>query len=349
MTRRLFLWLFLTGIGFKATAQESVFQVAKIWDHANDNAFTDLARYEEKFYCTFREADSHIIDPSGVDGKIRVLVSDDGKKWRSFALFSMKGKDLRDPKLSRTPDGRLMLLTGASDWDKTRDKHLRGSEPYVAFLDGETGKFSAFQPVKLDEKIRSPYNWLWRVTWWRGAGYGVVYRTGGDHTFEKAAYLMKTTNGVDYSLVTKLDVPTVDSPNESAIAFTRSDEMVVLVRSDGNTNDGFIGRTVKPYTQWTWTKTVRFGGPAIIPYTDDQFVVVSRSYHYEKNHTTLYRLGRDNRLDAVTELPSHRDCAYAGMVFYDNKLWISYYSSHEGRASIYMATAPVSYIGHHRW
>lgn len=42
-------------------SQETVFRVAKIWDHANHNAFTDLIRHEGKFYCTFREADSHLI------------------------------------------------------------------------------------------------------------------------------------------------------------------------------------------------------------------------------------------------------------------------------------------------
>lgn len=339
----------LVGITFSAFSQESEFSVIKIWDHANHNAFTDLARYEEKFYCTFREADSHSIDPSGVDGKIRVLVSTDGKKWDSFALFSMPGKDLRDPKLSCTPDGRLMLLAGASDWDKTKEKHLKGCQTHVAFLENETGRFSALHPIRFDEDLRSGFNWLWRVTWWRGVGYGVVYRPGKNNSDEKKTYLVKTTNGVEYSLVTRLEIPDAEFPNESAIAFTRNDEMVILVRSDGKVSEGFIGRSVKPYTRWGWTKTVRLGGPAIIPYTDDQFVVVSRSYHYEKNHTTLYRVDPDNKLDAVTELPSHRDCAYAGMVFYDNKLWISYYSSHEGRASIYLATVPVSYIGHHRW
>jgi hypothetical protein len=36
-------------------------------------------------------------------------------------------------------------------------------------------------------------------------------------------------------------------------------------------------------------------------------------------------------------LPSGGDTSYAGMVWRENLLWLSYYSSHEDHASIYLA------------
>ena len=36
-------------------------------------------------------------------------------------------------------------------------------------------------------------------------------------------------------------------------------------------------------------------------------------------------------------LPSGGDTSYAGMVWHDDFLWMSYYSSHEGGTSIYLA------------
>ena len=83
-----------------------VVSVAKIWDHGRHNAFTDLARWRGKWYCTFREADGHV----GGDGKIRVLESGDGRAWEPAALIAEEGIDLRDPKLSVTPDDRLMIV-----------------------------------------------------------------------------------------------------------------------------------------------------------------------------------------------------------------------------------------------
>ncbi len=37
------------------------------------------------------------------------------------------------------------------------------------------------------------------------------------------------------------------------------------------------------------------------------------------------------------QLPSGGDTSYAGMAWHDGLLWISYYSSHEGKANIYLA------------
>ena len=36
-------------------------------------------------------------------------------------------------------------------------------------------------------------------------------------------------------------------------------------------------------------------------------------------------------------LPSGGDCSYPGIVWHDGLLWLSYYSSHEGKTSIYLA------------
>jgi len=39
----------------------------------------------------------------------------------------------------------------------------------------------------------------------------------------------------------------------------------------------------------------------------------------------------------LTKLPSGGDTSYPGMVWHNNMLYISYYSSHEGKTSIYLA------------
>jgi hypothetical protein len=36
-------------------------------------------------------------------------------------------------------------------------------------------------------------------------------------------------------------------------------------------------------------------------------------------------------------LPSGGDCSYPGLVWHDGLLWTSYYSTHEGKTSIYLA------------
>ncbi len=135
--------------------------VTKIWDAGKHNAFTDLIRWRDRWYCSFRESDAHV----GGDGKLRVLTSVNGNQWESIALLSEAGIDLRDPKLSITPDDRLMIVAGGSVYE---GKKLVGRQPRVAFSkDGK--EWTATQRI-LDEG-----DWLWRVTWHQGRAYGISY------------------------------------------------------------------------------------------------------------------------------------------------------------------------------
>src|SRR3954452_17349812 len=71
-------------------------EVRKLWDKGRHNAFTDLIRYKDRWFCTFREGAAHV----SPDGALRILTSTDGKEWQSAALVRSATADLRDPKLS---------------------------------------------------------------------------------------------------------------------------------------------------------------------------------------------------------------------------------------------------------
>ena len=145
-------------------AGPEVVSVEKIWDKGKHNAFTDLIRWHDQWYCTFREADAHV----GGDGQLRVLESTDGKTWTSVALIAEPGIDLRDPKLSITPDDRLMIVAGGSVYE---GKTLKGMQPRVTFSK-DARAWTAPQ------RVLSEGEWLWRVTWYDGTAYGVSYRAG---------------------------------------------------------------------------------------------------------------------------------------------------------------------------
>ena len=79
MTRRiamvaLFASMWISA-GIPAPASEpEIVSVRKIWDGGEHNAFTDLIRFQDRWWCTFREAKDH--GPS--HGQVRVIVSTDG-------------------------------------------------------------------------------------------------------------------------------------------------------------------------------------------------------------------------------------------------------------------------------
>jgi len=325
-----------------------VLEVRKIWDQAPHNAFTDLIAHKGKFYCTFREGGGHVPWPSNINGTIRILESDDGERWQSLALISKDEYDLRDPKLSVMPDGKIMILMGGSRYNNFTSEIL-GRLTHVSFFDPRTGTITEPAPVKIDPKVASGNDWLWRVTWHKGNGYGVVTRLSYVNNVKtlQEVFLIKTTNGVDYALIADLGLtgdPGLRAfPHEATVCFTPDDSMLILIPRLGT---GYLGCSVPPYREWTWSDTgKRLGGSNIIHYKGDKYIVATRSFQYEGDpHTAVYATSPNGKFKCVTELPSHGDTSYPGLLIKDNLLWVSYYSSHEGKTSIYLAKIPVSYV-----
>ena len=346
---RIFLALagLLMGAASSAAKEPELISVQKIWDQGRHNAFTDLIRFGDRWYCTFREAEDHV----GGDGGIRVIVSSDGDRWESAALVTEKGIDLRDPKLSITADGRLMLVMGGSVYEGT--KILKGKQPRVAFSkDGR--QWTA------PERVLEEGEWLWRVTWHDGRCYGVSYNST---TTAKAAAskekpadewglkLVVSDDGVKYETITQLEVP--GRPNETTLRFLSTGDLVALVRREGGNTMGWIGVSRAPYTKWKWNETsMRLGGPDFIELPSGALWAGTREYlgvlkpeGAKKGASTVLARMTLEDLKPVLLLPSGGDTSYPGLVWHDGLLWMSYYSSHEGKTSIYLAKIRVGEKG----
>lgn len=311
--------------------------VKKIWSNGIHNAFPSIIEFKGKYYCSFREGETHIFDSQGnAEGKVRIIASADGEEWESVALLSKPEYDLRDPKLSITPDGKLMVIIGGSIY---KNKELKGRIPQVSFsADGKT--FSAPIPTRIDKKVKSGMDWLWRVCWNDKTGYVVNYELVNKD--EAKIALLKTTDGVDYKLVTKIDIP--DFPNETTVRVMPDKEMLMMVRQERGDQMGLWGRSYPPYTQWTFTKMdMRLGGPDFIPLADDLLVAGSRSHAVEANPQTLIMTGsRDGNFISKIILPSGKDNSYPGFLVVGDELWVCYYSSHESEfANMYLAKIPL--------
>lgn len=301
-----------------ASAQEIIHQ-AKIWDQAPHNAFTDLIRYRERLICVFREGSRHV----SPDGAIRVLSSRDGREWTSAALIRSADGDLRDPHLSITPKGDLMLVAAAALIPGGPHRHQT-----YAWFSRDGSRWTG--PVAIGE----PDYWLWRVVWHKSKAYGVGYPTGGE---ARAARLYVSTDGRKFqSLVDAL--PVEGRPNESAIVFQRDSKMLILLRRDTDPNSALLLSAAPPYRTWhARDLSVRIGGPQLLLLPDGKLLAAGRFYE-GKPHTALAWLDTDSdSLAQFLALPSGGDTSYPGLVLDDGHVWVSYYSSHEGKTAIYGA------------
>jgi hypothetical protein len=331
-----------------------------IWDGAHNNSFADMVRFENKWYVCVREAASHGVPG---DGKARVIRSDGaGKriqdwKWESVAYLDYEDSthdnwDVRDPKLSVTPDGRLMLCAAAAPLDSKfeRQNFVWFSKDGTDWTDGP-------------HKIGQDNWWMWRVFWHPdGTAYGSDF---GDVTvfprdkspqgwpakgprgwaarLQRSRFPAKTDSGLDFQVHATLAV----NATEAGLVFRRDGSAVMLSRNDNNTNWRYIiGVSEKgDYTKWTTREQTdaRLGGPALLELPDGNIVVASRVFNKSKKtgprcRTRICWLDTDGfELVRLLTLPGGGDTGYPGMLWHDGHLWVVYYSGNANRTKVYLA------------
>lgn len=291
----------------------------RIWNEAPHNAFTDLLYHRGYWWCVFREASHHLT----LDGTLRVLRSADGEHWASAALLHWEIADLRDGKLSVCPDGRLMINAGAALHDRSSHSHIS-----VVFFSEDGEQWSG------PHTVGEPNFWIWKMAWATGGAYGIGYRCGGD---PRTLRLYHSPDGRQF---TQLDanLPDAANPTEAALTVDANQTLWCLLRRNHGT--GLLGRASAPYTDWQWQDTgAPLGGPAILCLPDGTLLGACRLVD-EAVRTSLVELDADTgQLSEILHLPSGGDTSYPGLVWREDRLWISYYSSHEGESAIYLARA----------
>lgn len=326
--------------------------LGKIWDAAPHNAFTDLIRFRGRWYCTFREGQAHVSD----DGKLRLLVSDDGEEWQSVALFECPDGDLRDPKLSITPDGKL-VLNSAVRFIKPVEGKLYPKFTWALSPDGTPwGEYARrFMQMKslrhqsltwLSEDGRNftgPYacvsgagTWRWSITYHGSFGYSIGY--GGK---DATGCLYRTKDGKSWEIVSREVFPDGEG-NEASLVFIKDGTCYCLLRDGGKTGNAHIGISKPPYTKWTWKDLgMKIGGPKLVHLPNGKFICGVRLYE-GMIRTSICEVDVDGgRMTELIRLPSGGDTSYTGLVWHDGILWASYYSSHEGKSSIYLARVQI--------
>lgn len=295
-----------------------IISVQKIWDQAPHNAFTDLVKFEGNYFCVFREGKGHV----SPDGALRVLKSSDGKNWESAALITSKTADLRDAKISITPDNQL-LLTGAGALHQPADaKH----QTYVWFSQDGSNWGEAIN-------VGDPNYWLWRIVWNNDKAYGVGYST----VMPRGSRFYESQDGKTFKTVVE-DFGIEGYPNETGLYFTENGQAYCLIRRDGKPNDALLGTASAPYKEWKWQSLNQYVGGPVMQVLPDGRVIVSGRKLDQGAKTAIWELDPQTaKLKELAVLPSGGDTSYPGLVYDDGILWVSYYSSHEGKSNIYLA------------
>ncbi len=281
-------------------------------------AFTSLVFYNGYFYCSFRDASLHY-DPSGNDvGVVKIIKSKTGKKWKEFLTLKMDGIDLRDPKLSVAPNGKIMLLFNAV-------KYVNGSSVYrqshVSFISADKS-YSEPTPISFTPELN--WNWLWDARWIKNTAYGFIY--------SPYFAFVSSEDGMDYNVISKLDIE--NSPTEADV-IEYEDKFISVVRRKTN---ALIGISENKGEDWMWFDAgTKIGCPKLFIYKN-QIYAVGRAYNKKSTCLALFRVDlSDKKVVEIFRKDSQKDNSYPGVVVKDNRLFISHYSGDEKNSSIYFS------------
>jgi hypothetical protein len=239
------------------------------------------------------------------------------------------GGDVRDAKLSISAEDHLML-SGAVRFLKPIAGNKHQSVTWLS-RDGEHWSEPFSCPTGLG-------TWRWSVTWHKGIAYSFGY-SGKD----KQGCLYRSKNGKTWEVVKDDVYPDAQTyGNETSLVFLKDDTAYCLLRRDKGSCSGMLGVSQPPYTEWKWGDLgTRIGGPKMIPFGKNRFLAAVRLFGGGTRTSLCWIDPLAGKLTEALKLPSGGDTSYAGLVLNDGWLWVSYYSSHEGKTAIYLAKVKI--------
>lgn len=306
----------------------TVGNVRRVFHNGEHNAFTDLCRFRDQLYLTFRSCpDGHMVHNTA---SILVLRSkDDGQTWEQVDRFSVKDRDTRDPHFLVFKD-RLFVYTGTW-WSgpgtiEPKDYDMNKMLGFAVWTDnGATWS----DPIMLEGTFGL---YIWRAASSGDKAYlcgrrKPGYEIGPKGEGERVQSLMLES---DDGLIWKKRADfTETAGDETAFLFEKDGSIVAIGRHGGGKNALLI-RSKPPFTERSRQPLDRaVGGPLIVKWGEDILVGGRKTTAEKGPKTSLYWLIGD-QLREFAELPSGGDNSYPGFVaLSESRALVSYYSSHE--------------------
>jgi hypothetical protein len=301
-----------------------VVSVRRVFHNGEHNAFTDLVRFQGRFYLTFRSCpDGHMVHPTSA---IIILASDDTQEWKPVHRFRVERRDTRDPHFLVFQD-KLFVYTGTwysgtttlarADYDL--NKHLG----YAAWSkDG----MNWHSPILLEGTFG---HYIWRAAAFGGKAYLCGRRNLGFEITARGegrkveSLMLESDDGLIWR---RRAVFQEIAGDETAFLFEPDGRVLGVGRRSGNAQ---LLRSQPPYAHWDRKDLDRsIGGPLLAKW-GHHYLVGGRKNTPAGPKTSLCWLV-DDQLQEFAELPSGGDNSYPGFVeLAPGRALVSYYSSHE--------------------
>ena len=302
--------------------------IHRIVDDGLHNAFTDLAKFQGRFFLAYRSCpEGHMIFPTS---KIHVLVSDDGvNDWEEVFCFSVPSRDVRDPHFLLFQD-KLFVYSGT--WlCPLADSDERDMNDHLGYAVSSRDGVVWTGPTMMEGTYG---HYIWRAAAHGNRAYLCGRRRrefapGQDENRRELiqAAMLASDDGLIWY---KAGLFADGYGDETAFLFEEDGACLALVRG-ADPVPARLSRLRPPYDHFDHVELDRnVGGPLLARWGDRLLVGGRKMLDPDHPVTSLYWL-EDDRLHEAAELPSGGDNSYPGFVdLGGGRGLLSYYSSHEG-------------------
>lgn len=301
--------------------------VRRAFYNGEHNAFTDLCRFRDRFYLTFRSCpDGHGVHPTS---SIIVVASDDFSEWDEVFRFGVEKRDTRDPHFLVFRD-KLFVYTGAWYCGDTspREYDMNQHLGFAAWTD-DGKKWNG--PTMLEGTYG---HYVWRAASFGDAAYlcarrkrafaETASRKERDPLVESA--LLASDDGLVWRFVGLFQETYGD---ETAFLFEPDGAVLAVARSGGGRN-AQLCRSRGDFQEWERKDLDRYIGGPLLARWGRRYVVGGRKTLTGSAKTSLCWLADNDSLHEFAELQSGGDNSYPGFVALGpTKAVVSWYSSHE--------------------
>lgn len=299
--------------------------VTKVFGDGRHNMNTTLARWNGRYWLAFRTGSKHGSD----DGATVVLASDDGKKWQKVHSIDSPS-DERDVQFVATTK-RLFLYV--PNIERSKSKGLLVNMTVTTTGDGKT--WTKQQPVYQPQFV------LWRPLLHDGKFWATAYRPGSYGS--RILDLIRSNDGLKWEKVATMRKGHAES--ETTLLFV-GNKLLAFHRDAGKVSRGFLMTAKPPYTEWSEPQPLptMLNGQSAYTFKGVHYLLtrtIRRDGKTQHLGTMIYTVDDEGKITPYCKLPSKGDCAYPTALQVDKEMWVSYHSSHEGAANIYLARVPL--------
>ncbi len=322
--------ILLSALAASAVAADlpevKVSNIRRVFHNGEHNAFTDLVKFEDRYYLTFRSCpDGHMVHPTA---SIIIMVSDDFKTWEQVHRFSVPRRDTRDPHFLVFKD-RLFVYTGTwycGDSSPKREEYtLNRHLGYAAWSD-DGKKWNS--PVMLKGTFG---HYIWRANTHGGKAYlcGRRMREFTEKPRTDRSLIESAMLESDDGLVWRTRTLFQDTYGDETTFQFEPDGRVVAIGRIGS-SPAQLCRAAYPWTDWKRSDLDRYiGGPLLTRWAGHYVVGGRQAVKGEGARTSMYWLAGDE-LHEFARLPSGGDNSYPGFLeLSPTRAVMSWYSSHE--------------------